>query len=218
MYLAILFLLWLAVAISFAIFSGPDDKLANVLTVLCFGVYRFYAVPQGYNRVLTLFGKVEKVSGPGLHSCWSFWNLYHVPRDMVPIMEQVQEYGREIVFTKDGVECDIDTVVFFTIHDVLKAIFQVATFKEKPRTAEEHAEYKGGIGYRGAIKNLVQAILRNECGNLAARELLASRKKLAEQIKDQLAVDAAPWGINIRLVEIKGIDLKPRTVTGVRNA
>ena len=62
MYLGILFLIWLAVVISVFVRSGPDDKVPNVLTVLCLGIYRFYAVPQGYKRIVTFFGEVKNVS------------------------------------------------------------------------------------------------------------------------------------------------------------
>ena len=167
---------------------GQDNKLANLLTVLTLGVIRFYAVPQGYFRVVTAFGKFRRVSTPGLSSCLSFWGFYQKPGDLIPSKEQVRDYEDEGVFTKDGVECSIDTVVFFKIDDVLKAIYEVED-------------------YEMAIKCLVQAILRNECGNRAARELLSSRKALTEQLRAQLDIDTTPWGIQVRLVEIKGIKI-----------
>jgi regulator of protease activity HflC (stomatin/prohibitin superfamily) len=175
--------------------TGEDNKLANLLTLLTLGVYRFYAVPQGYWRAVTAFGKFIRVSDPGLSRCLTLWGFYQKPGQLIPSMEQVRDYEDESVFTKDGVECVIDTVVFFTVQDVLKAVYEVQD-------------------YESAIKSLVQAILRNECGNLAARELLASRKKLAEQLRTQLDVDTEPWGINVRLVEIKGIKIKMNEQTG----
>lgn len=165
---------------------AEDNRLAHVLTLTTAGLRRFYAVPQGYCRLVTAFGKFRKVSQPGLSSCLSFWGLYQKPGDLIPTKEQVRDYEDEKVFTKDGVECVIDTVVFFRIADVRRAVYEVED-------------------YELAIKSLVQAILRNECGNLAARELLASRKQLTEQLRTQLDVDTDPWGIKVRLVEIKGI-------------
>lgn len=175
--------------------TGEDNKLANLLTILTLGVYRFFAVPQGYWRAVTAFGKFVRVAEPGLSRCLTLWGFYQKPGALIPSMEQVRDYEDESVFTKDGVECVIDTVVFFNVQDVLKAVYEVQD-------------------YESAIKSLVQAILRNECGNLAARELLASRKKLAEQLRTQLDVDTEPWGINVRLVEIKGIKIKSNAPTG----
>ena len=64
-----------------------------------------------------------------------------------------------------------------------------------------------GEKYDLAIKSLVRSFLRNEGGDLAARELLASRKQLTVQLRTQLDVDTDPWGIKVRLVEIKGIQI-----------
>lgn len=167
---------------------NQDNALANLLTLLSLGVKRFYAVPQGYWRVVTAFGKFVRVSSPGLSSCLTLWGLYQNPGQLIPSMEQVRDYSGEKIFTRDGVECVIDTVVFFKIDDVLKAVYEVED-------------------YEMAIRSLVQAVLRNECGNLAARELLAGRKRLTEQLRMQLDSDATPWGVKIRLVEIKGINI-----------
>lgn len=172
-----------------------DNKLANILTLLTLGIYRFFSVPQGYYRIVTAFGKYIRVSSPGLSSCLTLWGLYQKPGNLIPTMEQVRDYENETIYTKDGVECDIDAVVFFRIDDVMKAIFDVEDYEK-------------------AIKNLVQAILRNESGNLSARELLASRKKLAEEIRNHLDKDTAPWGIKVRLVEIKGIIIKTNNMRG----
>lgn len=169
-----------------------DTSLAILLTAITLGIYRFYSVPQGYFRVLTAFGKFLSVSQPGLSGCLSFWGLYIRPGQLIPAMEQVRNYEDESIFTRDGVECIIDTVVFFRINDVLKAIYEVEDYEK-------------------AIKSLVQAILRNECGNLSARELLASRKTLALELRDQLDTDTEPWGITVRLVEIKGVKILTKT-------
>jgi len=171
--------------------SGQESRLANLLTVLCLGVYRFYAVPQGYKRVVTRLNKFEQVSEAGLHGCWSFWNLYYVPSAPILVKEQVIEYDQQRVYTKDGNECFVDMAVYVTICDVEKVVFAV----------ENHWV---------AIQALVDSALRNECGDLPARELLASRKKLAEQLRNELDVGTAPWGIHVRLVEITNIWLKPR--------
>ena len=168
-----------------------DNKLAILLTILSLGIFRFYSVPQGYWRSVTAFGKFIRVSDPGLSHCLTLWGFYQKLGKLIPAMEQVRDYEDEMVFTKDGVECAIDAVVFFRIQDVLKAIFDVQD-------------------YEAAIKALVQALLRNGCGNLTARELLASRKKLAEELRSQLENDAKPWGISVRLVEIKGIKIMTR--------
>ena len=161
-----------------------DNKLANLLTVVFLFIYRFFSVPQGYCRVVTAFGKYVRVSKPGLRGCLSFWGFYRKPGKLIPTMEQILHYEGEKVFTSDGVECIIDTVAFFRIHDFFKAVYEVED-------------------YEAGIEILIQTILRSGCGDLLARDLLPSRNKLAEQLRNQLEVDCEPWGISFRLVEIK---------------
>ncbi|MEK7729061.1 MAG: SPFH domain-containing protein, partial [candidate division KSB1 bacterium] len=57
-----------------------------------------------------------------------------------------------------------------------------------------------------AIRQLVKAALRNECGDLPAMQLLAGRRKLIESLRKTLETDAKPWGISVRLVEITEIN------------
>jgi regulator of protease activity HflC (stomatin/prohibitin superfamily) len=164
-----------------------DNRLAcALLTVATLGIARFFSVPQGFVCLVTAFGKYRKKCDPGLGSCLWFWGIYEEPLDPIPTREQVQSYENESVFTRDGVNCMIDSVVFYTIKDSFKATFEIEN-------------------YRGAVESLVQATLRNECGNLSARELLAGRQKLADQLRSQLDKDTAPWGIAVRLVEITDI-------------
>src|SRR5260221_14687792 len=93
-----------------------------------------------------------------------------------------------MVFTKDGVKSTVELVVFYRIVDAVKAFYEITD-------------------YQRAISDLVKALLRNECGSLAARDLLGSRQKLANNLKETLDRDTEPWGISVRLIEIKAINI-----------
>ncbi len=166
-------------------FSHRSARMASQILVRS----QFFSVPQGYVRFITVFGKFVRAVEPGLGSCLSLWGLYQRAGILIPIKEQVTEYAKESVTTKDGVNCLIDTVVFYSVADAMKAVFAVEN-------------------YHGAIRNLVQAILRNQCGTLSARELLAAREQIANNIRILLDKDTAPWGIRIRLAEIKEIQFE----------
>lgn len=167
-----------------------NHVVCALLSLATLGIFRFFTVPQGYVRFVTLFGKFVRYCLPGLGRCLSLLGLYERPTQLVPTMEQVRDYPRETVFTRDGVQCVIDSVVFFTLNDPFKAVFEVQDYEQ-------------------AIRSLVQAALRNECGNLAARELLSGRQKLADLLRTELENDTAPWGITVRLVEITDINMSP---------
>ncbi len=165
-----------------------NDFTCFLLSLLTLGIRRYFSVPQGQEYIITAFGKCVRTAKPGLGSCLSLWGLYQKPYKLVPVKEQVKDYKEEDVFTRDGVRCTIHTVVYFTITDAVKATFDIDN-------------------YETAIRELVRAALRNECGDLPAMQLLAGRRKLIENLLKTLSKDTAPWGIAVRLVEITEIFL-----------
>lgn len=165
-----------------------NPSLCFLLTLATLGMRKYFSVPQGFVCLITAFGKYVRTADPGLGSCLSIWGLYQKADVMVPVKEQVKDYKKEDVFTRDGVRCTIDTVVYFKITDPVKAVFDIDD-------------------YETAIRELVRATLRNECGDLPAMELLAGRRKLIENLRRTLGAETQPWGIAIRLVEITEIIL-----------
>jgi regulator of protease activity HflC (stomatin/prohibitin superfamily) len=162
--------------------------LDRILTVLTLGILRFFIVNQGYVRLITEFGRYVRTVKAGMGSCLSFWGLYQKPGPEIPILEQIGRYKSEEVFTSDGVKCLIDVVIWFTVSDPVKATFAVSDYKE-------------------AVFNAVRSTLRNECGKRPMRALLSGREEIISNLKKVLETDAAPWGINVRLVEMTNIDI-----------
>jgi len=105
------------------------------------------------------------------------------------VKQQTWSYPKENVYTSDGVKCTIDVFVVYKIVSPVKAIFEIEN-------------------YEGAIKSLVQATLRNECGHLAARQLLAGRQQLVRQLKNTLDEETGSWGVNVQNVEITEIEME----------
>ncbi len=163
--------------------AGP-----GLMSLATLGILKFFVVDQGTIRLVTAFGRLHVFAKPGLNSCLTFWGMYRKPGAVIPTFEQIDPYDGELVFTSDGVKCLIDVMICYRIVDPAKALFEVSD-------------------YRSAIYNLVQSVLRNECGKLPARTMLASRESMAANIQKTLERDCAPWGISIRLVEIKNIHL-----------
>lgn len=171
--------------------ANGNSVTCFLLSLVTLGILRFFSVPQGSVRIITAFGKYVRAAKPGLRSYLSFWGLYQKAGVLVPVKEQVKDYREEDVFTRDGVRCTIHTVVYFSIADPAKAIFDIDD-------------------YQTAIRELVRAALRNECGDLPAMQLLAGRRKLIENLLKTLGKDTEPWGITVRLVEITEITLHDR--------
>jgi regulator of protease activity HflC (stomatin/prohibitin superfamily) len=168
--------------------SPSGQGVSALLTFLTLGIVRFFVVDQGTVRTVMAFGRLAAIEQTGLRSCLSLWGLYKRPGKIVPTYEQIDPYDREMVFSSDGVKCVIDVMICYRVADARKALFEVSN-------------------YETAIKNLVQSVLRNECGKLPARAMLSSRDQMASSIQKSLETDCAPWGITVRLVEIKNIEM-----------
>ncbi|UCD00014.1 MAG: SPFH domain-containing protein [Phycisphaerales bacterium] len=163
-------------------------KLFGLLTL---GICKFYAVPQGKALVVTAFGKYRKACEPGLGCILSLWGLYQHPcRDipLIPWKEYAIPYENEAVATSDGATCRLSIMVCYRIVDAGKALFEVDDYEQ-------------------AMGNMIRTVLRRECARESAQTLRASRSQMAGTLRDALEKDVAPWGINVRLVDITDIDI-----------
>jgi regulator of protease activity HflC (stomatin/prohibitin superfamily) len=166
-----------------------DHKvLCSLLTKLTLGMRRFFIVPEAHRVIVTTFGRYYRVVSPGLGSCWSFWRMVQIPSDPIYVMQQRKDYPLEEVWTADGNKCNIDTVVFYSIQDVKKATFDVDD-------------------YKSSVQNVVEDTLLKSCGKMTVKELIASRDMLAEQLLEQLKIKTDSWGIEVKSVVIRGIEM-----------
>lgn len=167
-----------------------DQTMAWILTIATLGIIRFIAVAEGQSRIVTRWGKFIRQTGSGMTAIFSCWGLFErVAPGSIDVRVQTRDYPTKTIFTRDALECDIDTVVYFKITDAGKAHFQVDD-------------------YELAIEDFIQATLRNECGKKSARDLLAGRDEINEALRQELESVTRNWGIEIRRVEIKDIDFK----------
>lgn len=138
-----------------------------------------------YKRALKFrFGKYTSTLQPGL-------------RWIIPFIETIQVVDIRVitinidsqeVMTEDNVPCSIDGVVFFRISNPEKAVLEVEEF-------------------RFAITQLSQAALRDVCGKVELDTILSKREEMGKNIKAIVELETMEWGIEIRDVKIKDIQL-----------
>ncbi|MDG1730019.1 MAG: slipin family protein [Algibacter sp.] len=138
-----------------------------------------------YKRALKFrFGKYIKTLQPGF-------------RWVIPIIETIQKVDIRVitinvvsqeVMTEDNVPCSIDGVVFFKIVNPEMAVLEVEEFKF-------------------AITQLSQAALRDVCGKVELDTILSKREEMGKNIKNIVEVETKEWGIEIKDVKIKDIQL-----------
>lgn len=158
-----------------------------ILFTLIFGII-FLAgirIVFEYKRALKFrFGKYIKTLQPGF-------------RWIIPLVETIQVVDIRVitinvvsqeVMTEDNVPCSIDGVVFFRINNPEKAVLEVEEFAF-------------------AITQLSQAALRDVCGKVELDTILSKREEMGKNIKTIVEKETHEWGIEIKDVKIKDIQL-----------
>jgi len=158
-----------------------------ILFTLIFGIL-FLAgirIVFEYKRALKFrFGKYIKTLQPGF-------------RWIIPLVDTIQVVDIRVitinvvsqeVMTEDNVPCGIDGVVFFRINNPEKAVLEVEEFAF-------------------AITQLSQAALRDVCGKVELDTILSKREEMGKNIKTIVEKETHEWGIEIKDVKIKDIQL-----------
>ena len=150
-------------------------------------------VLREYERAVVFqLGRFWKVKGPGLIM-------------VVPVIQQMVKVDLRTVvlvvppqdvITRDNVSVKVNAVAYFRVVDAQKAIIQVADFLN-------------------ATSQLAQTTLRAVLGKHELDELLAEREKLNIDIQKTLDTQTDAWGIKVRIVEIKDVDLNESMVRAI---
>ncbi len=92
------------------------------------------------------------------------------------------------VITRDNVSVKVNAVIYFRVLHPENAVIQVEN-------------------YLYGTSQLAQTTLRSVCGKAELDELLAERDQLNRELQEDLDRGTDPWGVKVRAVEIKHIDL-----------
>lgn len=139
-----------------------------------------------YERgVIFRLGRVlAGTKGPGF--IMVFWPVDRLERVSLRII--VQDVPAQDVITRDNVSVKVNAVVYFRVVDPLKAILEVED-------------------YQYATFQLSQTTLRSIIGQVELDDLLAERDRVNKRIQTVIDQQTDPWGIKVRLVEVKHVDL-----------
>ena len=106
----------------------------------------------------------------------------------VSLREVVMDVPPQDIITRDNVSVKVNAVLYFRVLHPDNAIIKVENFLY-------------------GTSQLAQTTLRSICGQAELDELLAERDKLNRQLQEELDRGTDPWGVKVRAVEIKHIDL-----------
>ena len=84
----------------------------------------------------------------------------------------------------------VNAVIYYKVSDAPKAIIEVEDF-------------------RYAISQYAQTTMRNIVGEVTLDELLSSRDKIADRIREIVDKETDAWGLKVNNVELKDVSLPP---------
>ena len=164
-----------------------------VIIVFAVLLISMFKVLREYERgVIFTLGRFTKVKGPGLII------LIPILQQMVKVQLRtvVMDVPSQDVISKDNVSVKVNAVVYFRVIDPEKAIIQVENYFE-------------------AISQLSQTTLRSVLGQHELDQMLSERDKLNADIQKILDEQSNSWGIKVRNVEIKHVDIDESMIRAI---
>lgn len=168
-------------------------------------------IPQGTTMVIERLGRYHKTLKSGINIVipfidqpktidWSVANPFEgddkpekrirMRTTKIDLREQIYDYPRQSVITKDNVNIDIDALIYFQITEPEKAVYEISNLPK-------------------AIEMLTQTTLRNVLGSMELDESLTSRSSINTRLCTILDEATDKWGVKVTRVEIKSIDPPP---------
>src|SRR5216117_3503005 len=164
-----------------------DIVVTAVLGTLALYLFGGLKVLREYERAVYFFlGRSWGAKGPG---------LIYVP----PLFAKTQTVSLRVValdippqdvITRDNISIKVNAVLYMRVKEPVKAVIGVEN-------------------YLYATSQLAQTTLRSVLGETELDELLMSREKINNILKNIIDKRAEDWGIEVSAVEVKDVDLPP---------
>ena len=104
----------------------------------------------------------------------------------IDLREQVYDFDKQSVITKDNVMTEINALLYFQIVDPMKAVYEIQNLPV-------------------AIEKLTQTTLRNVVGEMELDETLTSRDTINSKLRNVLDDATNKWGVKVNRVELQDI-------------
>lgn len=173
--------------------------------VIIFALAGLKVVPQSETRVIERLGKFHKVLPPGLNIIWPIIDRPKLittrsviesrmgrpvvqmnETSKIDLREQVYDFPKQNVITKDNVTTEINALLYFQIVDPVKSVYEIDNLPN-------------------AIEKLTQTTLRNVIGELELAETLTSRDTINGKLRTVLDDATNKWGVKVNRVELQDI-------------
>lgn len=141
-------------------------------------------VNQYQRGVMFTLGRFSGIKQPGWHIVIPiFQHMYRVDMRIKAV-----DVPDQNAITRDNVSVKVNAVIYYRVSSAEKAIIEVENFYY-------------------AISQYAQTTMRNIVGEVTLDELLSSRDKIAERIRDIVDRETDAWGLKVSNVELKDVAL-----------
>ncbi|WP_018463378.1 SPFH domain-containing protein [Segatella paludivivens] len=170
--------------------------IAAVVLAIIFIKMTVVIIPQSETKIIERLGKYFATLKPGINiiipfidrskAMVSMSNGRYVYTNTIDLREQVYDFDRQNVITKDNIQMQINALLYFQIVDPFKAAYEINNLPN-------------------AIEKLTQTTLRNIIGDMELDQTLTSRDTINTKLRGVLDDATNKWGIKVNRVELQDI-------------
>lgn len=170
--------------------------IAIILLVILFAKMAVVIIPQSETRIIERLGRYYATLQPGINIIIPFIDRAkeivalrsgrYTYTTVIDLREQVYDFDRQNVITKDNIQMQINALLYFQIVDPFKAVYEINNLPN-------------------AIEKLTQTTLRNIIGEMELDQTLTSRDTINTKLRSVLDDATNKWGIKVNRVELQDI-------------
>ena len=153
-------------------------------------------IPQSETKIIERLGKYYATLKPGINIIIPFIDRAkeivtlnrgrYMYSNNIDLREQVYDFDKQNVITKDNIQMQINALLYFQIVDPFKAVYEINNLPN-------------------AIEKLTQTTLRNIIGDMELDQTLTSRDIINTKLRAVLDDATNKWGIKVNRVELQDI-------------
>ena len=170
--------------------------IAIIILVIILAKKTLVIIPQSETRIIERLGKYHAMLKPGVNIIIPFIDTAkniitltrgrYVYSNSIDLREQVYDFDKQNVITKDNIQMQINALLYFQIVDPFKAVYEINNLPN-------------------AIEKLTQTTLRNIIGEMELDQTLTSRDTVNTKLRAVLDDATNKWGIKVNRVELQDI-------------
>lgn len=167
-----------------------------VILAIVFAKMAIVIIPQSETRIIERLGKYYATLKPGINIIIPFIDRAkvivtlqrgrYIYSNHIDLREQVYDFDKQNVITKDNIQMQINALLYFQIVDPFKAVYEINNLPN-------------------AIEKLTQTTLRNIIGEMELDQTLTSRDIINTKLRGVLDDATNKWGIKVNRVELQDI-------------